>query len=162
MDQEEAHRPSWSLIFGGVSYMILFLAYTTDANNKQRIAIFCSDILSTYHDDSPDVHPTTKLPICSAIVYMLLSTHDPLVKASLKEKLGVGIEQTPPALHDLGKRGNPSNYSMRLQPVCRFFTASSDITHGVLARIPGSSPSTWFLSPNSFTPRNHHTQETRF
>jgi hypothetical protein len=55
MNQEEADRPSWSIIFGGDSYMILFLAYTADANDKQRIAIFCSGILSIYHEDGPGV-----------------------------------------------------------------------------------------------------------
>ena len=77
MDQEQAERPSWSIIFGGDSYMILFLSYTADANDKQRIAIFCSGILSIYHNgEGPDVNATRKLPVCSAIVYMLLSTHE--------------------------------------------------------------------------------------
>jgi hypothetical protein len=100
--------------------MILFLSYTTDANDKQRIAIFCSDILSIYHsDDGPDVNATRKLPVCSAIVYMLLSTHDGAPKMTLQEKLGVRIQHPPPALPDgLGRRNDGSKYSRRFQPVC--------------------------------------------
>src|SRR5258708_1891111 len=98
MNQDEADRPSWSIIFGGDSYMILFLAYTKDANDKQRIAIFCSGILSIYHsDEGLDVDATRKLPLCSAIVYMLLSTYDAAGKATLQEKLGIRVQHPPPA-----------------------------------------------------------------
>lgn len=108
--------------------MILFLTYTADANDKQRIAIFCSGILSIYHkDDGPDVDATRKLPVCSAIVYMLLSTHDATAKTTLQEKLCVRIQHSPPALPDgLGRWNDGSKYSRRLQPVCYSPTALSD------------------------------------
>jgi hypothetical protein len=128
MNQDEADRPSWSIIFGGDSYMILFLVYTADANDKQRIAIFCSGILSIYHkDDASDVDATIKLPVCSAILYMLLSTLDAAAKTTLQEKLGVRIHHPPPALPDgLGRRNDGSKYSRRLQPVCYSPMALSD------------------------------------
>jgi hypothetical protein len=101
MDQDEADRPSWSIIFGGDSCIILFLAYTADANDKQRIAIFCSGILLIYHkDDGSDVDATKKLPVCSAIVYTLLSAHDAAAKTTVQEKLGIRIQHAPLALPD--------------------------------------------------------------
>ena len=128
MNQDEADRPSWSIIFGGDSYMILFLVYTADANDKQRIAIFCSGILSIYHkDDGSDVDANRKLPVCSAILYMLLSTHDAAAKTTLQEKLGDRIHHPPLALPDgLGRRNDGSKYSRRLQPVCYSPMALSD------------------------------------
>lgn len=110
--------------------MILFLVYIADANDKQRIAIFCSGILSIHHEDeNPDVAATRKLPLCSAIVFMLLSTHDAAAKTTLQEKLGVGLQHPPPALPDgLGKRNDGSKYSRRLQPVRFSPVAFSDVT----------------------------------
>ena len=156
MNQEEADRPCWSIIFGGDSYMILFLAYIADANNKQRIAISCSGILSTYHDDGPSVDSARKLPVCSAVLYMLLCTHDAAAKASLKEKLGVRIQNPPPALPDgLGRRDDGSKYSRRLQPVCFSLTTQTNVTDGVLARIPGWSARSRFNSSNTLTRWSH-------
>jgi hypothetical protein len=129
LDQDEADRPSWSIIFGGDSYMILFLAYTADANDKQRIAIFCSGILSIYHeDDNPDVAATRKLPVCSAIVYMLLSTHDAAEKTTLQKKLGVRVQHPPPLPDGFGRRDDGSKYSRRLQLVRFSPVAFSEVT----------------------------------
>jgi hypothetical protein len=120
--------------------MILFLSYTTDANDKQRIAIFCSGILSIYHsDDVPDVDASRKLPVCSAIVYMLLSTHDAAAKTTLQEKLRIRIHHPPSALPDgLGRRNDGRKHSRRLQPVCYSPTALPDVTD-------------WYVSKNHWS-----------
>ena len=164
MNQEKADRPCWSIIFGGDSYMILFLTYITDANDKQRIAIFCSGILSTYHDDNgPNVDAARKLPVCSAIVYMLLSTCNAAAKASLKEELHVRIQHPFPALPGgLGRLEDGRKYSKRIQPVCYSQTASSDATDSVLARITGWRARSWFHSPNTFTHWIHYATKSRY
>lgn len=133
--------------------MILFLTYTADANDKQRIAIFCPSILSIYHnDDDPDVDVTRKLPVCSAIVFMLLSTHDAATKTTLQEKLGVRIQHPPPPLPDgLGRWDDGRKYSTRLQLVCYSLTALFNVTDGALARTPGWNTRSWFQSQNTFT-----------
>jgi hypothetical protein len=126
----DADLPNWAIIFGGDLYMVLFLHHTKDSDDENRVAIVCSDILSIYHN-GPGIYPfnrlsdenilslyqedqasaatyTTELPLCSAVLYMLMTSlgdGDGLTNSkSLEEKLKISIKKPVALGLGLGRR----------------------------------------------------------
>lgn len=78
--------------------MIIFMAYVIDAAGMYKVAMYCAPVLSLYHDTDPikDQHGRScTLPICSAIICMLLTTPEKIEEEKLMEQLHIARPELP-------------------------------------------------------------------
>lgn len=96
LDKHE-DRPKWAIVFGGDEYVIFHLAYVVDDSGTWRVALSCSPVLSIYHNDQ-SLDPNERLPIISAIIFMLLTRQEPQAADTLMLKLGIDPPCVPQEL----------------------------------------------------------------
>ena len=70
-------------------YIVFLLVYVRDDNEKLRPALFCSPVMDINRSD---------FPICTATLYMTLSSSQRVEQATLLEKLGIQTPASPDAL----------------------------------------------------------------
>lgn len=78
--------------------MVIFMAYVIDAAGVDRVAMYCSPTLSLYHDNKPIQEQNGRsytLPICSVIIYMLLTTPGMISQENLMEQLHIARPEAP-------------------------------------------------------------------
>lgn len=88
----------WAVVYGGTSYMVIFMDHVVDAAGMDRVAMYCSSSISLYHDTEPIQDQdgcSYTLPIWSVIISMLLTTHGRISQEDLIEQLRIARPETP-------------------------------------------------------------------
>jgi len=81
-------RPRWAVLFAGKSYLIFFLDYVMDNNDKWRLAMFCSSAMDTSDHE---------FPVTTAALYMTLTSSEHLGLEQLRDGLEVWAPAPPPS-----------------------------------------------------------------